>query len=664
MTGPRIVLVCLAALAVVPAADARQGAAQQTPTFRASTDVVTVDVSVRNGSDRVAGLKPSDFVVTDDGVPQRVDEVESSIVPVDITVLAETDDTVADEAEDISKQATRIAEMVRPIDRLRVWNIRSGVNEIVPLGAVGPSPSVPPLPAGGLAAVYDGLAAALMEPVAPDGRHLIIAITNGVDTDSVLSLATVRDIAARSNATLHVSQIDVVEIPPPSSENDPIWLTAYEDSENHAVWRAEPTHKFWLPHYTPPRIPNRFDPLGAIVTGTGGKLHTLGLFVEHNAFDVFENAFKEFQTNYILRYTPQGVARGGWHDLVVKVPAYSGYVLHARRGYNGDEAMPPAVTAPAPAPPSVSPIEAALSGYEHQDYAELITLVTAQTSVGKFVAGLRAAGNVFPTSPRREAVMALEVAQRALTTRTQDAHDQAIGWLADESRLVEPPLGPDAFEHAWRAAAIALLEAQVTPSIARPFVATALERFPDDAAFQLADAIVADQQWPVGTEAVMSASDTARHATDVIARYDAAAAHVEAPLIVAEARLREAWFLHRMSRHAEALAMLDAVRPADADPAIQFLRQLFRGHVLTSIGRATEAVEAFRAASALMPTAVSAQVALMNALLAAGDPDAAVVLAAHVETMAAASADPWHLYWQGDYRRFPDEIVRLREMGK
>jgi len=29
-------------------------------------------------------------------------------------------------------------------------------------------------------------------------------------------------------------------------------------------------------------------------------------------------------------------------------------------------------------------IETALSGYEHQDYAELITLVTAQTSVGKF----------------------------------------------------------------------------------------------------------------------------------------------------------------------------------------------------------------------------------------------------------------------------------------
>jgi hypothetical protein len=663
MTRPRIVLVCLAALAV-PAAAARQGAAPQVPTFRASTNVVTVDVSVRSGSDRVSGLKPSDFVVTDNGVPQRVDEVESSIVPVDITVLAETDDTVADEAEDISKQATRIARMVRPIDRLRVWNIRSDVSEIVPLGAVGPTPPVPALPGGGLAAVYDGIAAALMEPVAPDGRHLIIAITNGVDTDSVLSLATVRDIAAQSNATLHVSQIDVVEIPPPSPKVDPIWITADEDSEGHAAWRAEPTHKFWRPHYTPPVVPGRFDPLEAIAKGTGGELHTLGLFVEHNAFDVFENAFKDFQTNYILRYTPQGVARGGWHDIVVKVPAYSGYVLHARRGYNGDEAMAAAVPSPAPAVPSASPIEAALSDYEHEDYAQLMTLVTAQPSVSKFVAELRAGGSLFPSTPRREAVMALEVAQRAFATHVQDARDQAIGWLADESRLVEPPLGPDAFEHAWRGAAIELLEAQVSPSIARPFVTTALERFPDDAAFRLADAIVTDQQWPVGTEAVMSAADAARHATDVIAKYDAAAAHVEAPLVVAEARLREAWFLHRMSRHAEALAMLDTVRPADADPAVQFLQQLFRGHVLASLGRATDAVEAFRAAGALMPPAVSAQVALMNALLAAGDREGAVALAAHVETMAAAPADPWHLYWQGDYRRFPLEIMRLREMGK
>jgi hypothetical protein len=54
----------------------------------------------------------------------------------------------------------------------------------------------------------------------------------------------------------------------------------------------------------------------------------------------------------------------------------------------------------------------------------------------------------------------------------------------------------------------------------------------------------------------------------------------------------------------------------------------------------------------------------MNALLAAGDRDAAVALAERVQTMTPTLADPWHLYWQGDYRKFPDEIVRLREIAK
>src|SRR5262249_48265844 len=141
----------------------------------------------------------------------EIDSVDSAAVPVDVTVLFDTNREVDDETEDIVSQATRVARMVRPTDRLRVWNISTIVSQVVPFGPAGNAPAVPLVNGGRLASVYDGLAAALMEPVAEDGRHLVVAITNGIDTDSVLSLPTVRAIADRSNATLHVSQIDVVD---------------------------------------------------------------------------------------------------------------------------------------------------------------------------------------------------------------------------------------------------------------------------------------------------------------------------------------------------------------------------------------------------------------------------------------------------------------------
>ena len=56
-------------------------------TFRAGTDVVMVDVSVKSGDRAVTGLGPDDFVLTDNGVRQRIESVESTAVPIDLTLV-------------------------------------------------------------------------------------------------------------------------------------------------------------------------------------------------------------------------------------------------------------------------------------------------------------------------------------------------------------------------------------------------------------------------------------------------------------------------------------------------------------------------------------------------------------------------------------------------
>jgi VWFA-related protein len=63
----------LTTLAVLAAAAAQTQAPAQPPTFKSNTNVVQVDVRVFKGKQFVTGLGADDFVVTEDGVPQKIE---------------------------------------------------------------------------------------------------------------------------------------------------------------------------------------------------------------------------------------------------------------------------------------------------------------------------------------------------------------------------------------------------------------------------------------------------------------------------------------------------------------------------------------------------------------------------------------------------------------
>jgi hypothetical protein len=44
---------------------------------------------------------------------------------------------------------------------------------------------------------------------------------------------------------------------------------------------------------------------------------------------------EEFRTSYMLRYSPQGVAGAGWHEITVKIARPGKFDVRARRGYEG-----------------------------------------------------------------------------------------------------------------------------------------------------------------------------------------------------------------------------------------------------------------------------------------------------------------------------------------
>ncbi len=271
-------------------------------------------------------------------------------------------------------------------------------------------------------------------------------------------------------------------------------------------------------------------------------------------------------------------------------------------------------------------------------------------------------GNPWPASPRLEAAFALELAEPGLFSPDASARYAARDVLERFSRLVRQPLGPDMFERYWYFAALTLLEGTVRPGTAARFAQSALARFPDEPRFVLSQAILADQRATIERGAGIGTVPSPEDAAGVRARYLAA---IALPPVSAEARIRLAWLLHRLGNHAEALHHLDAVREEDAaEPALLYLRALFRGHVLGALGDHDGANAAFRQALAVFPGAQSARVALMNSLLMHGDRAAAEALAAKVEADRGEDLDPWWMYWQGQYRLSDQAMAMLRQLSR
>jgi hypothetical protein len=296
MTGRALGIVAPVALAASVVAQRGQPTPQQRTTFRITTAVVAVDVAVRRGNVPVAGLTAADFNLLDNGVPQRIDSVSVEAVPIDVSLIVDTSGSVVSNFEEFKDDVKRFARMLRPVDQVRVVSFGTGVQEIIPMQSATVSLKLEALQPGGATSSNDGLFYGLLWPTEVDRRHLVIAMTDGVDTFSTLSSASIVEVAERTSAVFHVILV---------SGYDP--TTTWERGSRQAVAEA--------------------------AVRTGGEVHKLG-----RAGNDFKSIFEDFRASYVLRYTPEGVARDGWHDLKVSVRAAnaSKLTIRSRRGYWGD----------------------------------------------------------------------------------------------------------------------------------------------------------------------------------------------------------------------------------------------------------------------------------------------------------------------------------------
>jgi VWFA-related protein len=278
-------LVCSCVIAV--------GAAQQQSVFKSGVDLVFVDVSVTSGRTPVRDLASTDFTLTDNGVKQEIEAVSVESMPIDVTLLLDVSGSVeAGVLGGLKRAVDDTATALTARDRVRLLSFSHEVRQLFPYRAGGAAASLAALSAGGATSLYDALAAAMMQTRPAGSRQMILVFTDGADSRSFMTAASLEQLAGLSEAVVHF-----------------------------AVGTRRGASD----------ISNKSQ-LEAIAAATGGDVTTFR--VENAIPSTFRDILNRFRTSYVLRYTPQGVAREGWHAVTVRV-GKGNYEIKSKKGWQG-----------------------------------------------------------------------------------------------------------------------------------------------------------------------------------------------------------------------------------------------------------------------------------------------------------------------------------------
>lgn len=289
-------------VAAITAAASLSAAAQQPP-FRSSADAVRVDVSVILNHKTVSNLVKGDFSLTDNGVPQEIDDVAIAADPIDLELLVDTGGELRSLQPVILRDVASVQGLLRAGDRSRVVTFDSQLR-------AGVAPGEPATRGEYGTVLFDAISAVLMRQEEPGRRRVIVVVTAGLDTHSLLSADTRRQILRRSQP--------------------PVYLVAVGQRMTGLVAGVRSAGRAEAVEVATFMADDR-APLREIADTSGGRLFDLQ---EGDSFlTPLRDALEEFRTRYILHYRPRDVAKTGWHDIAVKLTRPGKYDIRARRGY-------------------------------------------------------------------------------------------------------------------------------------------------------------------------------------------------------------------------------------------------------------------------------------------------------------------------------------------
>lgn len=263
--------------------------------FRTGTETVEVPVTVLHKRNPVAGLAAADFRLLEDGKPVKITDASVDSRPLDVTLLVDTSESAAlswTKADaGIAAAAARVQRLLRPDDTLAIYRFAE-TSERVGVDA-------PPVTPRGQTAIFDTILETLLEKPR-SARSITIALTDGLDTASLVPRGITRAVADRSDAVIHV-----------------VVLSLQTRYSNFGYW------------FTGDGFSEFSKDLSDLATRTGGRF--LVVDKEDAFIPTLAALLEQARTRYYLRYTPPNVTPG-WHDLEVSTTVKGHEVTH-RRGY-------------------------------------------------------------------------------------------------------------------------------------------------------------------------------------------------------------------------------------------------------------------------------------------------------------------------------------------
>src|SRR4051794_6343720 len=203
----------IAAAAALTASISLSLAAQQQPTFKAGTQVVSIFATVTDTQKRlVSGLAQDDFAVFDNEKPQPVVYFDNSIHPINVVVMLDTSGSMTLTIDLLKQAAEQFLIRLLPDDKARV----GAFNDKIQISARWTNnrdqlvTDAKNLDYGNGTRLWDAVGASLDELKTVDGRKVILVFTDGDDTESKLRLGTVLDRARADEVMIYAIGLESI----------------------------------------------------------------------------------------------------------------------------------------------------------------------------------------------------------------------------------------------------------------------------------------------------------------------------------------------------------------------------------------------------------------------------------------------------------------------
>ena len=308
-------------LGLFPAGQEESSQEQQEEGFRIGVAVNQVFLSVNARSVTggfVSDLTQDQLQVYEDGVQQEIVNFYSEGVPVHVVLLIDISGSTRNEQGEIHHAALEFAKSLDTEDRVAIITFNDAprlildwTNDIekieLALGSIY---------AKGSTVFNDALYVAFDDLLASvEGKKAVIALTDGIDTNSMVDGAETMNLAIRSESMVYVV-----------SKLEEYWARAM------AARMAYQRRTGYVPkQLTDPFILNAKRFLQRLARQTGGKVLDTQAFISLS--DVYAQVAEELKNQYYVSYIPSNIIKDGkWRQVEVRA-RLAGVVVSTRPGY-------------------------------------------------------------------------------------------------------------------------------------------------------------------------------------------------------------------------------------------------------------------------------------------------------------------------------------------